>query len=90
MHLRFSHYLPLITRCPVKGVDLGYITVETGAMIEIYEVRRMIHAFRWKKVWLEDLLTELSCQIVTRWPDVQLYDLTLHYRLMGGKVVLHA
>ncbi|MGV8172201.1 MAG: hypothetical protein ACP5OA_05930 [Candidatus Woesearchaeota archaeon] len=58
-----KHWFPIITICPVTRLpDLNYIRLETSgkATIEIGSWREEIFKHRFEKIFLEDLIFELS------------------------------
>ena len=82
MYCRYSHWLPLVTRCP-KSIwpDWGYVTVDSSSFVELYALRKMIFAFSWKQIFVEDLVKELRTQIIQEFPTLGWVKVT--YRLLG-------
>jgi len=89
---RFGHWLPLITRCPMRSLwfDFGYIyitldQVEDSPMIEIFKLRRIIYSFTWKKKFIEVVLSELYKKIEE---EFNITEFVIHYRQIFSKVVI--
>lgn len=61
MRLTISHWLPLVTRCPVNGLpDLCYIYVTIEGFAELYEARKhLFSGFFMNKLFMEDMLKEV-------------------------------
>jgi NADPH-dependent 7-cyano-7-deazaguanine reductase QueF len=60
----YTHWLPLITRCPLSWLpDFVYVKVTTRETLDLYEVRKEIYAYRWRKMFMEDLAVDIAERI---------------------------
>lgn len=63
MLTRVSHHLPIITRCPVGGLDLIYITVELHEWVDLYKVRKAFKGLFFKKAYMEDICAAVAMKM---------------------------
>lgn len=72
-----SHWLPILTRCPVNGLpDALYVSVTFKGyqLHELYAVRRrMRKALQWKKIYMEDAADE----VLLAFPDAAVVRVSL-------------
>ena len=84
MLYRYSHWMPLIRRCPAYPIiiDFGYVTVTSEEFIELFKMRRIIHSHFWQRLFVEDIVTmihkELSAEM-TKTPQIK-------YRGLFGRI----
>jgi hypothetical protein len=67
VQLRISHWLPIITFCPVNRLpDFIYITVSFDSFQELYAIRKRIRkAASWKLRFMEDIAVDLTLEFPT-------------------------
>ena len=60
--IRISHWLPIVTFCPVNGVpNFLYITVVfKNQFRELYSVRKEFKRFQFSKCFMEDIADDLT------------------------------
>lgn len=58
MRIVISHYLPVVTRCPVNRLpDVLYLEAEFDGQAEVYEVRRLLtRGFFLRLMWMEQVV----------------------------------
>lgn len=81
----YGHWLPLITFCPVSYLpDIGYIRIKTSSFVEIYGMRKIILKNTFKKIFMEDLVSNIKSEIEKN-NDCKI---TIQYRMLFNKVVI--
>jgi len=81
----FSHYIPLITICPVSKLpDIGYVTVYTNSFVEIYGMRKIILKHSFSCMFMEDLVLSIKNEI-EKDNDCRV---NIQYRMLGGRVII--
>lgn len=77
--MRVSHWLPIVTRCPVNGLpDVVYVYAHFGSFAELYAVRKIIRkTCMWRKAFMEDLAQD----VLTALPDAA----QVEVRLLTGR-----
>jgi NADPH-dependent 7-cyano-7-deazaguanine reductase QueF len=61
MFARISHWLPIVTRCPVNGLpDALYVYVTFTDFVELYAARKALFGgLQGRKVFMEDVAKEV-------------------------------
>ena len=61
---RYSHWLPLFTRCPANGLpDLGYVTFTTRGFIDVLRLRALVATYTGRKIFAEDIVEGLVKEV---------------------------
>lgn len=72
-----THWLPIVTFCPVNGLpDPLFITLRftDNEFHELYAIRKQLRkAFAWKKMFMEDIAVKLSEMYPTAHIEVRLW-----------------
>jgi len=82
----YSHYLPLITICPVSKLpDIGYVKVHTKKIVEIYHFRKIVMKHTLKKIFMEDIARNIKEELKKLY-ELNDDEIIVEYKLIGGKV----
>lgn len=87
MLCRYSHWMPLVTRCPLRpwSPDVGYFTVETNDPIEIFAFRRIVFKHWWRKEFMETIHMDILKELMEVFKEDAAIK-KLKYRMLTGRV----
>jgi len=85
MSNEYGHWLPLVTRCPMRKfwLDFGFVRVKTDKVIEVFGMRRIIYSFTWKRKFIEEILIDIKNKIEK---ESLVKGITLEYTQLFGKL----
>lgn len=85
----FTHWLPLITRCPFSRVllDIGYVRVyiNNPVFVEIFQARKIIKRNNYRTILMEHLLQEIKQDIIKE-NNISWDDITISYKMLFNLV----
>ena len=75
--MRITHWLPIITFCPVNKLpDAIFITVEFTGFAELYAVRK---AIRKTAAWRLDFMEDIAQDVLEKFPEARAVELRLMF-----------
>lgn len=87
MECTYKHWIPLITRCPLSIFpDFGYVSVTSSKMIELFALRKIIFSYKFKKIFMEDLVRSIQTDILQTSKGLVIGEFIVTYTLLFGRV----
>jgi len=89
---KHTHYLPLVTRCPVKWwiLDIGWVSVTVEGFIEIFALRKAIYKHTFKKKFIEEIVTDVYDDVIHLVGVDGSCHIDVTYKQLGGVSVVSA